>query len=178
MTKFILRRLIWTIPVILLVIFLTFVMMRQIEGNPFRLSERNVPESIQKNLEAKFGLDEPWYIQYLTYVKNVFTFDLGPSLVQRNRTVNDIVSEALPALARARRPGVPLRDRRRDPAGGVRGPTGQHASATTSRCSLERRLRRAELPRRDAAHLLLRAQVGRRRADERLDDVGSRRSCP
>ena len=94
MTKFILRRLIWTIPVILLVILLTFVMMRQIEGNPFRLSERNVPESIQQNLEAKFGLDDPWYIQYLTYVKNVFTWDLGPSLVQRNRTVNDIVSDA------------------------------------------------------------------------------------
>ena len=96
MTKFILRRLIWTIPVILLVIFLTFVMMRQIKGNPFRLSERNVPESIQRNLEAKYGLDKPWYLQYLIYVKNVFTFDLGPSLVQRNRTVNDIVSEAFP----------------------------------------------------------------------------------
>ena len=96
MTKFILRRLIWTIPVILLVIFLTFVMMRQIQGNPFRTSERNVPESIQRNLEAKFGLDKPWYVQYLIYVKNVFTFDLGPSLVQRNRTVNDIVTEAFP----------------------------------------------------------------------------------
>jgi ABC-type dipeptide/oligopeptide/nickel transport system permease component len=96
MTKFILRRLVWTIPVILLVIFLTFVMMRQIEGNPFRLSERNVPESIQRNLEAKYGLDKPWYVQYLIYVKNVFTFDLGPSLVQRNRTVNDIVTEAFP----------------------------------------------------------------------------------
>ncbi|MGE5689790.1 MAG: ABC transporter permease [Pseudomonadota bacterium] len=96
MTKFILRRLVWTIPVILLVIFLTFVMMRQIKGNPFRTSERNIPESIQKNLERKYGLDKPWYVQYVTYVKNVFTFDLGPSLVQRNRTVNDIVSEAFP----------------------------------------------------------------------------------
>jgi oligopeptide transport system permease protein len=95
-TKFIIRRLIWTIPVILLVIFLTFVMMRQIKGNPFRTSERNIPASIQQNLERKFGLDKPWYVQYVTYVKNVFTFDLGPSLVQRNRTVNDIVSEAFP----------------------------------------------------------------------------------
>jgi ABC-type dipeptide/oligopeptide/nickel transport system permease component len=82
--------------VILLVIFLTFVMMRQIKGNPFRTSERNIPASIQENLERKFGLDKPWYVQYVTYVKNVFTFDLGPSLVQRNRTVNDIVSEAFP----------------------------------------------------------------------------------
>ena len=96
MTKFIVRRLIWTIPVILLVIFFTFVMMRQIKGNPFRTSERAIPASIQANLDRKFGLDKPWYEQYVRYVRNVFTFDLGPSLVQRNRTVNDIVSEAFP----------------------------------------------------------------------------------
>jgi ABC-type dipeptide/oligopeptide/nickel transport system permease component len=95
-TKFIIRRLIWTIPVILLVILLTFVMMRQIKGNPFRTSERNIPESIQQNLDRKYGLDKPWYVQYVRYVQNVFTFDLGPSLLQRNRTVNDIVSEAFP----------------------------------------------------------------------------------
>jgi ABC-type dipeptide/oligopeptide/nickel transport system permease component len=82
--------------VILLVILLTFVMMRQIKGNPFRTSERNIPESIQQNLDRKYGLDKPWYVQYVRYVQNVFTFDLGPSLVQRNRTVNDIVSEAFP----------------------------------------------------------------------------------
>jgi ABC-type dipeptide/oligopeptide/nickel transport system permease component len=96
MTGFILRRLLWTIPVILLVIFLTFVLMRQIEGNPFRTSERAVPESIQENLERKYGLDRPWYVQYAKYVKGVFTFDLGPSLVLRNRDVNDIVRTHFP----------------------------------------------------------------------------------
>ena len=96
MTAFIIRRLLWTIPVILLVIFLTFVLMRQIEGNPFRTSERAVPESIQRNLERKYGLDEPWYVQYALYVKGVFTFDLGPSLVTRDRTVNDIIKEHFP----------------------------------------------------------------------------------
>ncbi|HXH89535.1 MAG TPA: ABC transporter permease [Gaiellaceae bacterium] len=96
MGTFIIRRVVWTIPVILLVIFMTFVLMRQIAGNPFRTSERNVPEEIQRNLERKFGLDKPWYIQYVTYVKNVATFDLGPSLVLRNRDVNDIVREHFP----------------------------------------------------------------------------------
>jgi ABC-type dipeptide/oligopeptide/nickel transport system permease component len=95
-TKFVVRRLFWTIPVILLVILLTFAMMRQIEGNPFRTSERAVPEEIQRNLEAKYGLDDPWYVQYLNYVKGVFTFDLGPSLVLRNRDVNDIVATHFP----------------------------------------------------------------------------------
>jgi oligopeptide transport system permease protein len=96
MTKFIARRLFWTIPVILLVILFTFVMMRQIEGNPFRTSERAVPASIQANLERKYGLDDPWYVQYARYVKGVFTFDLGPSLVLRNRDVNDIVATHFP----------------------------------------------------------------------------------
>jgi ABC-type dipeptide/oligopeptide/nickel transport system permease component len=96
MTAFILRRLLWTIPVLLLVILFTFVLMRQIEGNPFRQSERAVPAQVQENLERKFHLDDPWYLQYAYYVKGVFTLDLGPSLVLRNRTVNDIVAEHFP----------------------------------------------------------------------------------
>ena len=53
MTKFVLRRLVWTIPVILLVILLTFMMMRQIGGNPFRHTERAVPASIQAQPRAR-----------------------------------------------------------------------------------------------------------------------------
>jgi ABC-type dipeptide/oligopeptide/nickel transport system permease component len=96
MTTFIIRRIVWTIPVILLVILMTFLLMRQIQGNPFRHTERNVPAAIQKNLERKFHLDRPWYVQYGYYVKGVFTFDLGPSMAQRSRTVNDVVKEGFP----------------------------------------------------------------------------------
>jgi ABC-type dipeptide/oligopeptide/nickel transport system permease component len=96
MTAFVIRRIVWTIPVILLVIFLTFVLMRQIEGNPFRTSERAIPEAIQENLERKYGLDRPWYVQYAKYVQGVATLDLGPSLVLRNRSVNDIVADHFP----------------------------------------------------------------------------------
>jgi ABC-type dipeptide/oligopeptide/nickel transport system permease component len=95
-TAFIIRRVLWTIPVLLLVILLTFVMMKQIGGNPFRQTQRAVPVAIQQNLERKFNLDEPWYVQYALYVKGVFTFDLGPSLVSRDRTVNDIIKEHAP----------------------------------------------------------------------------------
>jgi ABC-type dipeptide/oligopeptide/nickel transport system permease component len=96
MTTFIIRRVIWTIPVILLVILMTFLLMRQIGGNPFRKTERNIPADIQRNLERQFNLDKPWYQQYALYVKNVFTADLGPSMSQRNRSVNDIVKEGFP----------------------------------------------------------------------------------
>jgi ABC-type dipeptide/oligopeptide/nickel transport system permease component len=70
--------------------------MRQIQGNPFRTGERAIPASIQANLERKYGLDDPWYVQYANYVKGVFTLDLGPSLVLRQRDVNDIVKEHFP----------------------------------------------------------------------------------
>src|ERR671925_1090467 len=96
MATFIIRRIIWTIPVILLVIFMTFVMMRQIGGNPFRKTERSVPEAIQRNLERKFNLDEPWYMQYIYYVKDVATFDYGPSMSLRTRSVNDIIKDGFP----------------------------------------------------------------------------------
>lgn len=96
MLKFVVRRVVWTIPVILLVILMTFVMMRQIKGNPFQVTERPVPESVQRNLDRKFHLDKPWYIQYAYYVKGVFTADLGPSLVQRDRQVNDVIKDHFP----------------------------------------------------------------------------------
>ena len=60
MTTFAIRRLVWTVPVILLVILMTFVMMRQIKGNPFRTSERAIPAEIQANLDRQYGLDKPW----------------------------------------------------------------------------------------------------------------------
>jgi oligopeptide transport system permease protein len=99
MAKFIVRRVFWTIPVLLLVILMTFGMMKAIKGNPFRHTERNIPVAIQKNLNRAFHLDKPWYVQYAYYVKGVFTWNLGPSMLQRDQTVNDIVSEGFPISA-------------------------------------------------------------------------------
>jgi oligopeptide transport system permease protein len=94
--KFIVRRILWTIPVILLVILMTFFMMRLIKGNPFQVTERPVPPSIQANIDRQIHLDKPWYVQYAYYVKGVFTANLGPSLQQRDRDVNDIIKEHFP----------------------------------------------------------------------------------
>ena len=96
MAAFIIRRIVWTIPVILLVILMIFVMMRQIEGNPFQKTNRPVPPQVQENLERKFNLDKPPWMQYLLYVKGVFTLDLGPSLYATDRDVMDIIKEHFP----------------------------------------------------------------------------------
>ncbi|HEX6787631.1 MAG TPA: ABC transporter permease [Gaiellaceae bacterium] len=99
MLKFVVRRVLWTIPIILLVIFMTFWMMRAIHGSPFRRSDKAVPPAVLANLNRNFGLDKPWYVQYYRYVKGVATLNLGPSLVLRDQGVNDIVKEHFPVSA-------------------------------------------------------------------------------
>jgi oligopeptide transport system permease protein len=96
MIGFVIRRVLWTIPVLLIVILFTFALMKQIQGNPFRKTERAVPASVQQNLDRKFHLDDPSWKQYVYYVKGVATWNLGPSLVLRNRNVNQIVDEHFP----------------------------------------------------------------------------------
>jgi oligopeptide transport system permease protein len=86
---FVLRRVLWTIPVLLLVILFTFLLVRAIATGPF--SPENAPPAIQ----GKFHLDKPWYEQYAYYVKSVFTLDLGPSRM-RGRTVDDIIAQQYP----------------------------------------------------------------------------------
>jgi oligopeptide transport system permease protein len=96
MAAFVIRRLVWTIPVILLVVLITFFLMRSIHGSPFRQTQRALPEAVQRNLEERFHVNDPWYVQYGNTVKGVFTWDFGPSLVVRGRTVNDIINEQFP----------------------------------------------------------------------------------
>ena len=96
MAAFIIRRVVWTIPVILLVVLMTFALMKNIGGNPFRRTERAVTPQTQANLERKFNLDKPWYQQYVYYVKDVLTFDFGPSLARPGQNVNRYVKEQFP----------------------------------------------------------------------------------
>jgi oligopeptide transport system permease protein len=74
-------------------------MMREIKGSPFRKSDKAVPPAVLANLDRKFGLDKPWYIQYERYVSGVARFDFGPSLVLRDQSVNDIVRQHFPVSA-------------------------------------------------------------------------------
>lgn len=109
MLPFVLRRLLWTVPTLLVVATLVFFMMRSIGGSPLRhgpfLGLSNVawvkygdaqPEEIERNQLRKFGLDRPWYEQYATYLRSIATLDFGPSLTFENRTVNDIIRQQAP----------------------------------------------------------------------------------
>jgi dipeptide transport system permease protein len=64
-------------------------------GSPLN-EERTTNETVQANLEAHYNLDEPYYIQYLLYIKSIATFDFGPSIKQPNETVNDLLGRGFP----------------------------------------------------------------------------------
>jgi len=99
MLKFILKRLLEAIPTLLVLITVSFFMMRFAPGNPFT-SERALPPEVLANIEAKYGLDKPIGMQYLTYLGNLVQGDLGPSFKYKDFTVNDLVSQALPVSAK------------------------------------------------------------------------------
>jgi oligopeptide transport system permease protein len=83
------------IPVFFLVVTAVFFMIRFAPGGPFS-SEKKVPPQVLKNLEAKYHMDEPLVRQYFRYLGDLSRFDLGPSFKHSNRTVNEIIAEALP----------------------------------------------------------------------------------
>jgi len=95
MLKFILRRVIETIPVLFMVATLTFFMLRLAPGGPFD-GEKKVSPEIERNLMAHYGLDKPLIVQFGNYLKNLLRGDLGPSFKYPNRTVNELIGEALP----------------------------------------------------------------------------------
>lgn len=80
------------------VITLTFFLMHAVPGGPF-VSEKMVEPEIAAALDAKLGLDQPIWRQYLTYLGNVATFDLGPSFKYPGVSVNEMIAEGLPVTA-------------------------------------------------------------------------------
>lgn len=95
MLRFVVRRLLQVIPVLFVIITATFFMVRFVPGGPFT-AEKAIPPEILKNLEAHYGLDQPLWRQYLTYLGSIARGDLGPSFKYPNRTVNEIIGDKLP----------------------------------------------------------------------------------
>jgi oligopeptide transport system permease protein len=96
--RFVLRRLLVTLPMVLIVITLTWALIRLAPGN-FYASERKLPPAIEKNIRAKYGLDEPWYVQYGRVMRNILSLDFGNSLRYETETVNDVLRRTVPVSA-------------------------------------------------------------------------------
>jgi len=95
MVTFILRRILWAVPVLWVVATITFIMMHLVPGGPFD-REKKLPPEIKANIEAKYHLDQPLHLQYLLYIKGLLKGDLRPSYKYQGRTVNDVISDSLP----------------------------------------------------------------------------------
>ncbi len=96
MLRYSLKRLLVAIPTILALIVIAFFLMRLAPGGPFT-AERPLPESVMKNVLARYGMDQPLYVQFGTYLKNLFFhFDFGPSFAQKDRSVNEIIAHGFP----------------------------------------------------------------------------------
>jgi oligopeptide transport system permease protein len=98
MLKFILKRLIIIIPMALLVVTVTWVLIRIAPGN-FYSTERNLPPAIEENIKKKYGLDKPWYVQYGTMMGNIVRLDFGDSLKYQGQSVNEIIRRHFPYSA-------------------------------------------------------------------------------
>lgn len=95
MIRLVLRRAAWGIGVLWLVATLTFALLRAVPGGPFD-SEKQLPPEIRANVEAKYHLDEPVWLQYVRYIGGVVRGDLGPSFKYLGRDVAAILVETCP----------------------------------------------------------------------------------
>jgi oligopeptide transport system permease protein len=98
MLRFIVRRLIVTLPMVLVVVSITWGLIRLAPGN-FYTGEKAIPPAIERNLREKYGLDQPWYVQYGRMIGNTLHGDFGSSLKYPSTSVNSILTHALPVSA-------------------------------------------------------------------------------
>lgn len=105
MLGFIIRRLLTTVVLVLAVMLVTFALMRGMGGTPFSTQldpNSGVPRAVEIQLREFYKLDEPWFVEFANYVKNVFTFRFGPSLVPPPRfgatrvSVDEVMRENFP----------------------------------------------------------------------------------
>ncbi|HEX2639385.1 MAG TPA: ABC transporter permease [Pyrinomonadaceae bacterium] len=98
MLNFILKRLLIIVPMALLVVTLTWGLIRIAPGN-FYDSDKPLPPAIEANIKRKYGLDKPWYQQYGLMMSNIVRLDFGDSLKYQGQTVNEIIRRHLPYSA-------------------------------------------------------------------------------
>jgi oligopeptide transport system permease protein len=110
------RRILFAIPLLLVISALAFVLVHLAPGGPFDSDRKPASPEIERNLKAKYHLDEPIWKQYGRYLGDLLHGDFGVSLKYRNHSVNDIIAQGLPvsmllgglAFAFATGVGVPL----------------------------------------------------------------------
>ncbi len=98
MLRFIIRRVVVIVPMLFIIVSITWGLVRLAPGN-FYLGERKLAPAVEKNLREKYGMDKPWYVQYWKVFRNFGHGDLGTSLKYEGQSVNQIIWRAFPVSA-------------------------------------------------------------------------------
>lgn len=93
--KHFLWRLFLAIPILWAIYTIAFLMVITVPGNPFQQPDRQMPESVQRALEARYNIDDNW-AYYWEYLGGAFRLDFGPSFQYRDWTCTQIIADALP----------------------------------------------------------------------------------
>jgi oligopeptide transport system permease protein len=96
--KYSLNRLFWIVLVLIAVAFITFSLMHLVPGGPWDREKELAPQVID-NLNRKYGLDKPYFVQFGSYMWNVLQGDLGVSYSYQDRGVTEILLDGLPKTA-------------------------------------------------------------------------------
>lgn len=83
---------------LLFVLLLSYALLRGAGGTPFNPPPGfpRVPTSLQVQLTNFYNLDEPWIVEFLTYLRHIATLDFGPSLIYRDLSVDVVVEQSFP----------------------------------------------------------------------------------
>ena len=96
MTQYIVRRFLGLFPTLFIIITISFFIIRVAPGGPFA-REKELPQQVLENIEAKFNMDQPLLMQYGMYMYDIVRGDLGPSFRYMDRDVNYYIFNSLPA---------------------------------------------------------------------------------
>lgn len=98
MARYIIKRILLAILTVFIICAITFFTMNAVPGGPFN-SEKALDASTIAALEARYGLDQPVPVQFVRYLKQLFSGDLGVSL-KNGREISDIIGESFPTSAK------------------------------------------------------------------------------
>ena len=96
MTKYLIRRFLTSLLVILGVATLVFFLLRAVPGDPLGAMLAEVDPTAAEELRRKLGLDQPVYVQYVLWLGRLLQGDMGNSLYGSNVSVSRIIGEAVP----------------------------------------------------------------------------------
>jgi oligopeptide transport system permease protein len=95
MLRYVIKRLLTAVPTLFVIVTVSFFLMRVAPGGPFN-QEKGLNPVIKANLEKTFGLDQPLWQQYLTYLGNLLKGNFGPSYNLPDFTVGELFAKGLP----------------------------------------------------------------------------------